>query len=264
MSMPSASVLSTYKEFIMSSVSSVVSSTTSSYDLSGMQRRQRPDTSTMAADLFSKLDTSNKGYIEQSDLTSALSSLSSTSSSGSTSSTVSASDIFSQLDSNSDGKVTKDELTSSLKKLADELDSQFNQMRMQGGMPPPPPTGTQGTDTGFTKDELSSQLSEIGSSDAQRSSLITKIVENFDKADTDGNGKVSFQEAMAYDQATSTTSTTTGTSSTASSASSTSASGSTTDAQMFRQLMDLLRAYGSEGQSSNALTSLTSLISTSA
>ena len=241
----------------MSSVSGISSSYTANYsDISTANRRQRPDPAKMAEDLFSKLDTSGKGYIQESDLESALSGLKSTSS------TQSASDIFSQLDSDSDGKVTKDELSTSIKKMAEELDSQFNQMRMQGGMPPPPPSGAQGSDSGFTKDELTSQLSEIGSSDSARSSLISKVVENFDKADTNSDGKVSFQEAMAYDQSTktSTSSTSTHSSSDSTSSNSTATSSAKTDAQVFRQLMELLRTYGNDGQSEqNALSSLLSI-----
>ena len=146
--------------------------------------------------------------------------------------------------------------------MAEELDNQFNQMRMQGGMPPPPPSGAQGSDSGFTKDELTSQLSEIGSSDSARSSLISKVVENFDKADTNSDGKVSFQEAMAYDQSTktSTSSTSTHSSSDSTSSSSTASSSAKTDAQVFRQLMELLRTYGNDGQSDqSALSSLLSI-----
>ena len=241
----------------MSSVSSVVSSSlSSSYDISGMQRRQRPDSAKMAEDLFSKLDSTGKGYIEESDLTSALSSLSSTSSTTS-STTTSASDIFSELDSNSDGKVTKDELTTSLEKLAESLDNQFNQMRMQGAMPPPPPDETQSSDAGFTKDELTSQLSEIGSTDTARSSLISKVVENFDAADTNEDGKVSLQEAVAYDKSSQSTAS-------ASSSSETTASASTekSDAQVFHQLMELLRTYGAEDGAKQSVAA--SLLSVSA
>ena len=243
----------------MSSVSSVSSSVLSStYDISGMQRRQRPDSAKMAEDLFSKLDTTGKGYIEQSDLTSALSGLSSSRSSSSSSSTTSASELFSQLDSNSDGKVTKDELSATLKKLTDSLDAQFNQMRMQGAMPPPPDQA-QGSDEGFTKDELTSQLSAIGSSDSKRSSLISNVVQNFDAADTNQDGKVSFSEAMAYSQSSSSA-----TSTASDTTSSTTASTGTqkTDAQVFRQLMDLIRAYGTDNQSSQSATA--SLLSVSA
>lgn len=219
---------------------------TGSYDAYSTHRRQKPSAEEMASDLFSKLDSSGKGYIQQSDLETALSAITGTSSSSSSNSTgtASASEIFSQLDADGDGKVTKDEMTSSFTKLAEELDNQFNQSRMQnasGNMPPPPPKD----DAGFTKDELTQQLSEIGSSDSQRSSFINNVVQNFDKADTNGDGKVSFQEAMAYDQSSSSSSSTSSSSSSSSSDSSSSSSSSqVTDAQVFRQLMDLLRTYG--------------------
>ena len=246
----------------MSSISGISNySSTSSYSgISGMQKRQRPSAEEMATDLFSKIDTSGKGYIQQSDLETALSGL--TSSSSSTSSTASASEIFSQLDADGDGKVTKDEMTSSFTKLAEELDSQFDQSRMQGAMgnmPPPPPQN----DTGFTKDELNEQLSEIGSSDSQRSSLISTIVQNFDAADTDSDGKVSFKEAMAYDQSSSTsTSSSTSSDNTTASTSSSSTSSQVSDAKVFRQLMELLRTYGDN--TSSVASTLSSLISTSA
>ena len=238
----------------MSSVSSIsTSSIASLYSEASSQRRQRPDASTMAEDLFTKLDTTGKGYIEQSDLTSAISALSSTSSSGSNS----ASELFSQLDSDGDGKVTQDELTTSLQKLAESLDSQFDEMRMQGGMPPPPPPGED--DAGFTEEELTDQLAEIGGTDSSRASLISNVVNNFDAADTNEDGKVSFQEAIAYDKAnpaSSSSSTTDSTNSTDSTSSATSvASGDTSDAQVFRQLMDLLRTYGSADDSTKNLVS---------
>jgi Ca2+-binding EF-hand superfamily protein len=255
----------------MSTVSGISSSSLASTysNVSATQKRHRPDATQMAEDLFSKLDTTGKGYIEQSDLTAALSA--STSSSSSQSSTSSASDIFSQLDSNGDGKVTKDELSTSIKKLAEELDSQFNQSRMEGAMPPPPPSGTAGTssDTGFTKDELTSQLSEIGTSDSKRSSLISNIVQNFDKADTDGDGKVSFKETMAYDQSNSastasSSSTSSSTTSSSTIASSDTSSTQTSDAKLFRQLMEILRTYGDNNSGLSGLSALSSQISTSA
>jgi len=239
----------------MSSISSVSSSVASSYSATTTARHQRPDPAKMAEDLFSQLDTSGKGYIEQSDLESALSGLA-TSSSKQQSAT--ASEIFSQLDSDGDGKVTQDEMSSSITALATALDDQFNQSRMQGGMPPPPPPPAD--DSGFTQDELSSQLSAVGSSDSALSSLLTNIVNNFDAADTNQDGKVSFQEALAYDQSSSTS-----TDNTSSSASSsvTSASSDKSDAQIFRQIMDLLHAYGSGESDQSTASSVASLISTS-
>jgi len=57
----------------MSSIGSINSSM-----MSGMMRMQRPDPSKMTDSLFSKLDTSGKGYLEKSDLQSAFSNISST------------------------------------------------------------------------------------------------------------------------------------------------------------------------------------------
>lgn len=249
----------------MSSISSISNynfGTSYSGTASTVQRHQRRSTEEMAAELFSKLDTSSKGYIEQSDLESALSSLSSSSSSSSSTEGVSASEVFSQLDADGDGKVTEDEFASGLQTLAESLDTQYNQSRMLGGMPPPPPPGD---DEGFTKDELTSQLSEIGSTDSTRSSLISSIVENFDTADTNQDGKVSFQEAMAYDSS-SKTGTSTSSISTASTSTTTDTQSDSqvADARIFRQIMELMRAYGDSDSSAAVLSTLTSSISTSA
>lgn len=248
----------------MSTVSSATSSSfysdyTSSSSSSSSSRRAQ-HASKLAEELFSALDTTGKGYIQESDLASALSSAGS-----STSSTSSASDIFSQLDSDGDGKVTQSELKSSIAKLESELDDQFNQSRMEGAMPPPPPSSdsTSQTDTGFTKDELTAQLSSIGSTDSARSSLISEVVQNFSAADTNGDGKVTFAEAQAYDQSAS-ASTSSTTSSTLDTTSSSSTSTQTSDAKLLRQLMDLLRTYGDGNSAQNTLSTLATLVSTAA
>lgn len=201
----------------------------SSMMMTGMQRPPRPDSSQLAEDLFSKIDSTGKGYIEQADLEAALESANAS---------TSADKLFSSLDGDGDGKVTQDEMTSGLKTLMSALDSQFQSGRMSeamGGMPPPPPPPPEG-DTGFTADELQAQLDEIGDTDSARSSLISNIIENFDAADTDGDGKVTFQEAMAYDQSTGSGSSD-GTMSTASASAS-------SEAQLMSQIMKLAEAYG--------------------
>ncbi|MDP3440279.1 MAG: EF-hand domain-containing protein [Azonexus sp.] len=204
----------------------------------------------MASQLFSRLDTKSQGYIEKTDLASAFSQISTQ-----TGSSPSVDDVFSALDGDSDGKVTKDEFASVLAQLQEQMDSQ----RMQGahggppgagGMPPPPPPGN---DAGFTKEELSSQLESAESSDTQRNSLLTKIVENFEAADSDGDGKVSFSEAMAYDESTKTATT---------SDSSSSTTASNSDDQIMFKIMQLMHAYG--GGQDQEQSGLASLLSVSA
>jgi Ca2+-binding EF-hand superfamily protein len=209
--------------------------------------------SNWASKLFTQLDTKNQGYIEQSDLASAFSKIADSS--------TDVEEVFSQMDSDSDGKVTKDEITTALQQVADELDSQFNSMRMQGGgqggpggMPPPPPPP--GNDAGFTKEELASQLEEIGDTDSKRSELISSVIENFEEADSDSDGKVNFQEAMAYDQSNQSSSSTT-TSSTDSSSSSSSAATAENDVMMkIMQLMHAYQVFGQDNDETNTFSAL--------
>jgi Ca2+-binding EF-hand superfamily protein len=211
----------------------------SSYDaLASMgTKMKRPDPSAMAEQLFSKLDSKGQGYIQQADLQSALDGLATTGSSS-----ASASDLFSQLDSDQDGRVTKQEFSDSLSKLAQQLEDQFMALRFKAGgdgMPPPPEGADDG---GFTKDELISQISATGSADDLRASLLSKIVDNFDAADSDGDGKVSRQEAMSYDQQSSGTMAISANSTTGS-ASTTSSSDNSYD-RVLLQIMRLVQAYG--------------------
>lgn len=241
----------------MSSINSIGTGNSAVAMMQGMQRRQRPDPAEMAANLFSQLDTNGQGYLEKSDLQAAFnkvtSSTSTASASSSTDSASSVDDLFAQLDSDGDGKVTKQEFSDTLAKISEQLDNQFMNMRMQqGGMPPPPPGA--GNDAGFTKEELTSQLEEIGSSDSKRSALISNIVNNFDKADSDGDGKVSMKEAMAYDQTLQSASTAS-VSATSSNDGATTATTSDADLskKILQQIMQLVQAYhvGTESNTSS-------------
>ena len=205
--------------------------------------------SQMASMLFSKLDTKSQGYLEKSDLAAAFSQIT-TNASQSTSST-SADDVFTALDSNSDGKVTKDEFASVLAKLQESVSSQFGgPMQGPGGMPPPPPAD----DAGFTKEELTSQLESVDSSDTKRSEPLNKIVNNFEAADTDGDGKVSFKEAMAYDKSTESTSA----SDTGTATAKTTANNS--DAEVMMKIMQLMHAYGAgQDQENSGIATLLSV-----
>lgn len=215
--------------------------------------------SQLSSKLFSALDTKSQGYLEKSDFVSAFSKIASTSASTSSSS-ASVDDVFSALDGNSDGKVTKDEFASTLAKLQEQFDSSRMQVgghggpQGAGGPPPPPPA----SDAGFTKDELSSQLEEFSSSSESNSTeLLSKIVNNFEAADTNSDGKVSFTEAMAYDMSSQNSTASDATTST-SSASNT----NTSDAGVMMKIMQLMQAYGSGSEDKSS--TLSSLLSVSA
>lgn len=226
----------------MTTISSTLQ--TSSSLLLLIQQTKKSDVSGLAQQLFSSLDTAGQGYIDESTLASALSSASSTS--GTTSSSSDAQSLFTALDSNSDGKVTESELQSALQSVSDQLDSQVNSFRMQISMenaPPPPPPPPSSDDQGFTKDELQSQLDEIGSSDSTRSSFISNVVNNFDAADTNGDGKVTFAEASAYNQSLQDSSSTSTSYSYSSTTSTDSSSSGTLNASAVQQILDLVKAY---------------------
>ncbi|WP_206667248.1 EF-hand domain-containing protein [Candidatus Methylobacter oryzae] len=225
-----------------------ISSINSSSPAMAMRGMHRPDPAKMADDLFSKLDTSGKGYIEKSDLQSALSQLSKSDSSNSSSNSSAADDMFAKMDSDGNGKVTKEEMSATIEKIAAKLDGPFPRMRMQdsqgeqrdmppGGMPPP-----QGGDQGLSKDQLTSMSKELSSTNSERSKVISDVAANFDTVDTNGDGKVSASEARAFEKSknSSGAGSSTDQSSTASSSSS--------DAQFMKQMMHLLKSYGGINQ----------------
>ena len=230
---------------------STISSNNAMASSQSMHRMQRPDPGKMADKLFSKLDSTGQGYIEKADLQSAFSNISGASSSGNTND---VDQLFSQLDGDSDGKVTKDEFSSAMKKVTEQLDQQFMSMRMQGGageaggMPPPPPGGMP-PGGGMSKDELTSQANNA--TDSSQSTALNNLVTNFEKADTNQDGKVSMQEAMAYDQT-----------SKAGSADTSHASGNVHSAsndsnvKMMQQIMQLMRAYSVGGESAQQSSTL--------
>jgi hypothetical protein len=69
--------------------------------------------------LFAKLDTKQKGYIDEADLQGAAGT--------GTADAGAAAELFKQLDSNTDGKVTKSELSVATEKVGDQLSAQLNQ-----------------------------------------------------------------------------------------------------------------------------------------
>ena len=227
-----------------------------------MPPMKRQDSTQLAETLFSKLDTSGQGYIQKSDLQSAFDKIASTSGSGS-SSTVD--ELFSKFDGNDDGKVTKQEFSDTVTKLSAQLDEHFASTRMQnampggemsgmnrsGGMPPPPPPGE---GPSLSKDELNSTLSQISTSDS-RSNMMSNILNNFDAADTDGDGKVSFKEAIAYDQTNPSSASSAGSALSGTDSTSGTSSSNDLSLQLMQQIMKLAEAYGVAGEAGSAVGS---------
>lgn len=183
----------------------------SSAMMGGMNGMQRPDPSKMADKLFSKLDTKGQGFIEKSDLQSAFDQVASKSSS---SNTPSVDDVFKVLDGDGDGKVTQQEMFDSVRKLADQLDSQFQSMRISG----------KGGD--MSKSDITSMLDSTGSA----SQKLTDLAQNFDAADTNQDGKISAQEAMAFQMSNEKTLS--------------SSDAQSSDARVMARIMDLMASYG--------------------
>ena len=151
---------------------------------------------TLADALFAKLDTNNQGYLSAADLEKVLG----TGSASETGGDSAAQTLFKALDGDSDGKVSKDELSSALEKISAQLgeDRTRSQLGAAAGGPPPPPGGRP-DDEGLSQDQLSSMAAEAPAGSSQASAL-SALASNFDEADTNEDGKVSFQEAMAYQQ----------------------------------------------------------------
>lgn len=239
----------------MSSIGGIGSYAATMHDPAQFHSMRRPDPEALASTAFAQIDTSSRGYIEKADLQSAMAQTGSTDGT-----TTSVEDLFTKLDGDGDGKVTKEEFTRVVTSLADEL-RQNGPMGASGLVPP----GDGPDGAGFTKDELTTQLEDIGSSDDPRADLISTIVENFAAADTDGDGKVSFLEARTFaasqengSSAAEASSSCSSASSGAGCSSSSTASGSLT-ASLAQQMMRLLQSYGTASASSVTSTSSLSL-----
>jgi len=247
----------------MSGISGVSGSSMMFSGINSGSRMQPPDPSKMADDLFSKLDTKGQGYLEKSDLQTAFNAISS--SNGQSANTPNVDDVFKQLDSNGDGKITKQEMTDVFEKMDAQIHSQMTQMKMRGAggqsgmgnMPPPPPPSSDGSDAGLTKDQMTAMLNDTSSADSSGKDSLSKLVNNFDAADTNKDGKISMQEAMNYNKTDNNNSTVSTASTSTSDKSSSSISNSLSE-QVARQIMLLVQAYSTqETQASSSLLNTT-------
>jgi len=237
----------------MSSVGSCSNPSSVATQAVGVRGTHRPNPAKMADELFSKLDTSGQGYIQKSDLQAAVDKTSASSKPPTSSSEKSGMDaLFSQLDSDGDKKVTKQEFSDGLAKLA----QQYNKRGMQdgagmggngapqvGGAPPPPPLNNNNNHSG--------PVSGAGSS----GSNISKIITSLDKADTNGDGKVSSGEKVAFEQTSQSTYSSSNTSKGISANTDISANPAHSHARVTSQIARLMHAY-SIGKESNSTKTL--------
>jgi hypothetical protein len=120
-----------------------------------------------------------------------------------------------------------------------------------------------GKDAGLSKDQVASLAGDSSSTDNNLSSLLKTVSANFDAADSNGDGRVSFKEAQAYAQKAASSSSGAASSALSSTSRNTStASASSSDEVVLRRILDLVRAYGSD--ESKTASSAASAISVSA
>jgi len=131
---------------------------------------------------------------------------------------------------------------------------------MQNVLQPGQAEGHHGHHGGGKKDEglTADQMTEIASKtdDSDLASLMKTLASNFEAADANGDGKVTHDEAMAYQEQNQATGATT----TASTSSSSSASA--LDENVVKQIMQLVQTYS--GQSSSKAQSTLSTVSIAA
>ena len=151
--------------------------------------------SQITSNIFSQLDTSNQGTIDATSLSKALN--------GSSDDEVS--DLVSSMDTDGDSKISKSELSKGIENLFSQLQNASQQTGGAQGMPPPggaggpPPPRSEGEeDSGLTQDQMQEMASSTD--DSKLSELLNNVASNFEAADTNGDGKVTQQEAMAYQQ----------------------------------------------------------------
>lgn len=198
----------------------------SAYSISSMPKPQlsKEQLTEAAGHLFANLDSQNKGYLEQSDFSSLLNAMPNKAASSK------SEELFSSLDSDGDGQLTSSEFSDNFSTL---LYSAQGTMGAMGSRPAPP------QDSGKSKDELAALLAELEQEDESATEGLQSLLDNFDTADTDGDGKVSMQEAKSLRESQQTES-----SSLASQVNSSSDSSESIGKLLNRTMQQLMHTYG--------------------
>lgn len=188
-----------------------------------------------ASAVFQKLDSKQQGYLDQADFSAALSALGTQGQvQQSTPDDEQQAAWFSQLDADQDGKLTSDEFSTSVAQQLYNAQGQTGMARGPHGLPP--------EDTGKTLDELTAMADEIGNSDSKAAAGLQAIIDQFDSADADKDGKVTMQEAMALKQQSA--SATGSDSSTISNTATNQNSADSSQLRLQQTLMQLMKTYG--------------------
>jgi Ca2+-binding EF-hand superfamily protein len=122
--------------------------------------------------LFARLDEMGRGEIGSAELRAAFDRIG-------TQATGNTERLFSKLDADGDGKITRSEFSGSIARLAEELDRHYMRLRLHGERAMPA-----AGEAAFTREELGA--------------LAATLAGNFDKADADGDGRLSIGEAKAF------------------------------------------------------------------
>ena len=215
--------------------------------------------------VFSSLDTEGKGYLDADDFATAFAALglddSTAADSDGNLTLPGVEDVVAALDLDGDGKVSSDDLSEGMRSLTDSLSALQGRAETWSsealaGVPPPPSSAD--PSTGFTQEELSRQwetLSASGATEDDGAALLASLLNQFDTADSDGDGRVSGAEAMSFSQTLGSgeTENAAETAQTATTADGTASASAGSELLVMRRIMQLMNAYGS-AESSESLS----------
>lgn len=195
----------------------------SAYSMGSMSTLQlsKQQLTEAGGNLFGQLDSQNKGYLEQNDFSSLLSGLQNEQAQNK------SEELFSSLDSDGDGQLTSTEFSDNFSNLL------YSAQGTMGHRPLPP------QDSGKSKDELTALLEDVEQQDEKAAEGLQSLLDNFDTADADGDGKVTMQEAKSFRESQQTES-----SSLASKVSSSSDNSESISKLLNRTLQQLMDTYG--------------------
>lgn len=138
-----------------------------------------------SAAVYNQLSQGNTS-LTQADFSSALSQLN-----DSSTATKQSEALFVTLDADSNGELTETEFS---KGFADIIYNRQGSLQGRNNDMPPPPLRN---DAGKSADELSVMLQQVDA-DSQESANLTALLDNFAEVDTDGDGKLTFQESGTW------------------------------------------------------------------